>query len=75
MKQAAGFTYAVVEGSREHVYALKRLRWREAFLRWLASDRQLLAVEPTPEPWNAEAGFVAAFGPARRRALQKDQAA
>lgn len=54
-----GFVYAAFEGSREHVYALRRERWREAFDDWIADGRpDFLVVGETPAPWGARHGFV-----------------
>ena len=63
----SGFGYAVFEGSREHVYALRRARWAEGFADWLADGRpDYLVVEETPPPWGERHGFVdlAALGAA-----------
>ena len=48
-------------GSAEHVYALKRQRWRAAYLDWIADGRpDYLVLEPTVEGLGREAGeFVA----------------
>jgi hypothetical protein len=53
-----GFVYAVHEGSREHVYALRRARWAEAFGDWLTDGRpDFLALETTPAPWGETHGW------------------
>jgi hypothetical protein len=63
---AAPFAYAAHEGSREHVYALRRARWREAVDDWLADGRpDFLVVEDTPAPWGDQHGFIQVEGEGR----------
>jgi hypothetical protein len=52
--RGAPFGAVVREGSVEHVWLLKRRRWREAYERWLDGGRRELTVEPTPEPWPSD---------------------
>lgn len=55
-----GFVYATPDGSREHVYALKRARWAAACRNFLRGGRLVMRLEPTPEPWGVEHGFFQA---------------